>query len=164
MTYETNELGGWIVPDGTTLPPGAVVPSYSYIGDYCTIGNGCTIGNSCRIGNYCTIGYSCTIGNGCRIGYGCSIGNDGTIGNRCIIGYGCTWLGVQVSKWLTLANVDGSGRQLKVVVAVDGSVKVEAGCFVGTADEFCDRAKDEGKGTYVAVVRAVVQALTTSEE
>ena len=134
MTYETNELGGWIVPDGTTLPPGTGVPSYS------TIGNGCTIGDGCTIGNYCTIGDGCTIGNG------------------------CTWLGVQVSKWLTLANVDGSGRQLKVVVAVDGSVKVEAGCFVGTADEFCDRAKDEGKGTYVAVVRAVVQALTTSEE
>ena len=133
MTYETNELGGWIVPDGTTLPPGTGVPSYS------TIGNGCTIGDGCTIGNYCTIGDGCTIGNG------------------------CTWLGVQVSKWLTLANVDGSGRQLKVVVAVDGSVKVEAGCFVGTADEFCDRAKDEGKGTYVAVVRAVVQALTGKE-
>ena len=115
MDFQRNELGGWIVPDGTTLPPGTVVPSYSYIGNYCTIG------------------------------------------------YGCTWLGVQVYKWLTLANVDGSGRQLKVVVAVDGSVKVEAGCFVGTADEFCDRAKDEGKGTYVAVVRAVVQALTSKE-
>ena len=110
MTYETNELGGWIVPDGTTLPPGTGVPSYS------TIGNGCTIGDGCTIGNYCTIGDGCTIGNG------------------------CTWLGVQVSKWLTLANVDGSGRQLKVVVAVDGSVKVEAGCFVGTADEFCKKA------------------------
>ena len=122
MDFQRNELGGWIVPDGTTLPPGAVVPSYSYIGDYCTIGNGCSIGD------------------------------------------GCTWLGVRASKWLTLANVDGSGRQLKVVVAVDGSVKVEAGCFVGTADEFCDRAKDEGKGTYVSVVRAVAQALTTSEE
>ena len=145
MTYETNELGGWIVPDGTTLPPGTVVPSYSYIG------------------NDGTIGHGCTIGNGCRIGYGCSIGNDGTIGNRCIIGYGCTWLGVQVYKWLTLANVDGSGRQLKVVVAVDGSVKVEAGCFVGTADEFCKKAAAEGKGTYVAVVRAVVQALTSKE-
>ena len=122
MTYETNELGGWIVPDGTTLPPGTGVPSYSTIGNGCTIGDGCTIGN------------------------------------------GCTWLGVQVSKWLTLANVDGSGRQLKVVVAVDGSVKVEAGCFVGTADEFCKKAAAEGKGTYVSVVRAVVQALTTSEE
>ena len=128
MDFQRNELGGWIVPDGTTLPPGTGVPSYSTIGDGCTIGN------------YCTIGDGCTIGNG------------------------CTWLGVQVSKWLTLANVDGSGRQLKVVVAVDGSVKVEAGCFVGTADEFCDRAKDEGKGTYVSVVRAVAQALTTSEE
>ena len=121
MDFQRNELGGWIVPDGTTLPPGTVVPSYSYIG------------------------------------------NDGTIGNRCIIGYGCTWLGVQVYKWLTLANVDGSGRQLKVVVAVDGSVKVEAGCFVGTADEFCKKAAAEGKGTYVAVVRAVVQALTSKE-
>ena len=139
MTYETNELGGWIVPDGTTLPPGAVVPSYSYIG------NDCTIGDRCRIGNDCTIGYGCSIGN------------------YCTIGYGCTWLGVQVYKWLTLANVDGSGRQLKVVVAVDGSVKVEASCFVGTADEFCKKAAAEGRGTYVAVVRAVVQALTSKE-
>lgn len=145
MDFQRNELGGWIVPDGTTLPPGTVVPSYSYIGNYCTIGNDCTIGDRCRIGNDCTIGYGCSIGN------------------YCTIGYGCTWLGVQVYKWLTLANVDGSGRQLKVVVAVDGSVKVEAGCFVGTADEFCKKAAAEGKGTYVAVVRAVVQALTSKE-
>jgi hypothetical protein len=65
---------------------------------------------------------------------------------------------VVVLSWLTLANVDGSGRQLRLVKHASGVV-VEAGCFQGTVEEFCQRAQKEGKTKYVAVVTAVAAVM-----
>ena len=137
--FNTNNLGGWIIPAGTEIAAETGILSYSEIGDGCTIGDRCTIGHNCTIGRNCTIGNDCTIGNYCKIGYG------------------CTWLGVKVKSWLTLANVDGSNRQIKVVRSDEDEIKIEAGCFVGTLDEFIDKAKSEGKFRYVAVISAIAE-------
>ena len=167
--FKTNNLGGWIIPAGTEIAAETGIPRYSEIGDGCKIGNDCTIGYGCSIGGGCTIGNCCSIGGGCKIGdcceigYGCTIGdgckigNDCTIGDGCTIGYGCTWLGVKVKSWLTLANVDGSNRQIKIVRSDGGEIKIEAGCFIGTLDEFIAKAKSEGKLRYVAVISAIAE-------
>ena len=61
-------------------------------------------------------------------------------------------------RWLLLANVDGSGRQVKLIQHVDG-FKLEAGCFTGSDVEFVDKAQREDKFVYVEVVKAVCMAL-----
>ena len=86
------------------------------------------------------------LGEGCTLGAYCKIGGD------------ARWMGVTVQSWLTLANVDGTGRQVKVVKHAEG-VRVEAGCFQGTLEEFCAKAASEGKGRYVRVVAAVAAAM-----
>ena len=107
--FNTNNLGGWIIPAGTEIEAETGIPRYSEIGDACKIGDG------------------------------------------------CTWLGVKVKSWLTLANVDGSNRQIKVVRSDEDEIKIEAGCFVGTLDEFIAKAKSEGKLRYVAVISAIAE-------
>ena len=167
--FNTNNLGGWIIPAEAEIPAKTKIPSYSEIGDDCKIGNGCTIGNACTIGNDCKVGNDCTIGDGCKIGYyctignGCTIGNACTIGNDCKIGDGCTiggntkWLGTTVKSWITLANVDGSGRQIKIVKSLKNEITIEAGCFQGSLDDFLARATAEGKLRYVSVISAIAQ-------
>ena len=113
--FNTNNLGGWIIPAGTEIAAETGIPRYS------EIGNRCTIGDCCKIG------------------------------------YGCTWLGVKVKSWLTLANVDGTGRQIKVIRGGENEVKIEAGCFIGNLDEFIAKAKSEGKLRYVAVIGAIAE-------
>lgn len=69
-----------------------------------------------------------------------------TLGNGCKLGSNCSWLGVE--SWLTLANVDGSGRHA-------AGVKVEAGCFVGSLEKFCAKAAAENKHRYAAVAEVM---------
>jgi hypothetical protein len=57
-----------------------------------------------------------------------------------------------------MSNVDGSGRKINVIVHTEG-IKIEAGCFGGTLDEFCEKAVSEGKTRYARVVRAAAEAL-----
>jgi len=59
---------------------------------------------------------------------------------------------------MSSANIDGSGRQIKIFSA-GKAVMVEAGCFWGTAEEFCNRAKNEGKDTYSNIVGAIAKAI-----
>ena len=100
---------------------------------------------------HCTSTLDTVIGDGCKIGDDCTIGYD------CKIGYGCTWLGVKVKSWLTLANVDGSNRQIKIVRSDEGEIKIEAGCFIGNLDEFIAKSKSEGKLRCVAVIGAIAE-------
>ena len=106
---------------------------------------GTEIAAETEIPSYSEIGNYCTIGDGYKIG------------DDCKIGAGCTWLGVKVKSWLTLANVDGSNRQIKIVRSDEGEIKIEAGCFIGTLDEFIAKAKSEGKLRYVAVISAIAE-------
>ena len=92
------------------------------------------------------IGAYCKLGNSCKIGHGCDLGAN------------TQWMGVTVESWLTLANVDGTGRQIKVVKHAKG-VRVEAGCFQGTLEDFCIQAASEGKDRYVRVISAVAAAM-----
>ena len=64
---------------------------------------------------------------------------------------------------MTMANVDGTGRQIKLVYGTCGNVKVEAGCFCGTVDEFCVKAEGEGKTMYSAVVKAVASTMKANQ-
>lgn len=185
---ELNSRGGWIVPANTKIQHGATIPDNSTfgilctfgddctfgdnctIGDYCTLsdnctlGDGCTLGGCCTLGDGCTLGDSCTLGDYCTLGDGCTLGDcctlgiDYTLGDGCTLSNGCVWLGVQVQSWLTVSNVDGSGRQVKIVKHAEG-VKVEAGCFMGTLEKFCEAAAAEGKQRYVAVITAIAGAM-----
>jgi len=141
MKYEVNERGGWIVPDKSVIGAGTNIPAHS------TLGNECTLGDWCKLGDWCMLGDWCTLGDGCKLGDWCKLGD------------GCNWLGVTVSRWLTLANVDGSGRQVKCVIGKCGACVVEAGCFRGTPEEFTARATSEGKHVYAAVIQAVFAAM-----
>ena len=128
MNYELNTKGGLIIPSNSVIPADTAIPSYSELGDFCTLGDCCTLGDDCKLGNFCKLGD------------------------------GCAWLGVTVESWLTLANVDGTGRQVKVVKHA-GGIKVEAGCFAGTLEEFTAKAESEGKLRYVAVIKAIAEVL-----
>ena len=87
------------------------------------------------------------------------LGNDCTLGNECELGTYCTLEGVKPIQWLTLSNVDGTGRQV-LIIKHAGGVLVRAGCFLGTPEEFIEKARDEGKHTYVSIIGAVCGALT----
>ena len=57
-----------------------------------------------------------------------------------------------------MPNVDGTGRQITIIVHTEG-IKVRAGCFAGTLDEFCHKAMSENKTRYARVIRAAAEAL-----
>lgn len=156
--YPLNARGGWVIPPNTEVPGGTEIPPWSEIGHSCTLGDGCTLGRRCLLG------YSCTLGNYCTLGDSCTLGHDCTLGGDCLIGYGChiprpTWNGTKVSRWLTLANVDGTGHMVLILQDEQGEVWIETGCFFGPLDNFIARAQSEGKHVYVAVVSAVVKSL-----
>ncbi|MDK4689769.1 hypothetical protein, partial [Kingella negevensis] len=91
------------------------------------------------------------------------LGNDNTLGNCNILGSSFKFgkrlkiEGVEVINFMTMANVDGSGRQIQIIVHTKGLL-IRAGCFVGTLDEFCAKAESEYKTRYSKVVRAVAEA------
>ena len=126
-------------------------------GNFRTFGIGCKFGIDCKFGNHCTFETSCTFEISCTFGSSCKFDNHCTFGNGCKFGSACTLEGVTMIDWLTLGNVDGTGRQVLLVWHADG-VLVRAGCFLGTVDEFCAKAEAEGKHRYVRVIRAVAEA------
>jgi hypothetical protein len=171
MNFKTNKKGGWIVPPFTVISAWTVVPDSSEFGYGCTLGYGCTFGNVCTFGSGCTFGNVCTFGYDCKFGYGCKFGNvctfvnDYAFGYGCKFGYGCTFGNVctfgndcqintiKIVKLMTLSNVDDSGRQVKLIF--DGrNVHVEAGCFFGNVNDFCEKAESEGKHFYSKMIRA----------
>ena len=120
-------------------------------------GNKNTLGDSNTLGNKNTLGDSNTLGNRNTLGNDNTLGNWNTLGNCLRYGERLTVAGVKVRRLMTMANVDGSGRQVLVLAHTEG-VKIECGCFSGTLDEFCARADSEGKKRYSRVVRAAVEA------
>jgi NDP-sugar pyrophosphorylase family protein len=164
MNFPINQRGGWIIPENADLPSETHVPAYSEIGNVCTLGddcklgNGCTLGDDCKLGNGCTLGNYCKLGDGCKLGNGCTIGNDCTLGDGCKLGDDCKLEGIVAKRWLTMANVDGSGR--KILIVTDGkTTKVRAGCFIGSPQEFSDKAKAENKPLYATLVPFVANQL-----
>lgn len=86
-------------------------------------------------------------------------GDGNTLGNFFKYGNRLTLAGIKVVKLMTLANLDGSGRQVKIIVNPDYQIYIEAGCFLGSLSEFLDKAAAEGKRFYITVVKAAAEAL-----
>ena len=80
------------------------------------------------------------------------------IGNGCEIGDGCKIEGVKCLDFMTLSNVDGSGRQIILIKHSDGII-VRAGCFVGDISAFIEKAKSENKMKYVSIVGAIAEVM-----
>ena len=109
-------------------------------------------GSGNTMGDDNTLGYGTTLGDDNTLGYGNTLGDKLRFGKRLKLS------GCKVLALMCMSNVDGSGRKINVIVHTEG-IKIEAGCFGGTLDEFCEKAASEGKTRYARVVRAAAEAL-----
>ena len=154
-----NTLGGWntlgnlnTLGDGNTLGDSNTLGNWNILGDSNTLGTLNTLGDSNTLGNDNTLGDSNTLGDDN------TLGSWNTLGDKLRFGKRLKLSGCKVLALMCLSNVDGSGRKLNVIVHTEG-IKIEAGCFGGTLDEFCEKAVSEGKTRYARVVRAAAEAL-----
>ena len=122
-----------------------IYDDFTEIGDYAEIGDCARIGKWAKIGNYAEIGKSVEIGEWVIIGDYVKIGDK----------FRCE--GLEVVDFFTMSNVDGTGRRIHIYVHTKG-ITIRAGCFLGTLDEFCNKAEDEGKYLYSTTVRAAAEA------
>ena len=122
-----------------------IYDDFTEIGDYAKIGDCSRLGKWAKIGNYAEIGKSVEIGEWVIIGDCVQIGDK----------FSCE--GLEVIDFFTMSNVDGTGRRVHIYVHTKG-ITIRAGCFLGTLDEFCNKAEDEGKYLYSTTVRAAAEA------
>ena len=122
-----------------------IYDDFTEIGDYAEIGDCTRIGKWAKIGNYTEIGKSVEIGEWVIIGDNVKIGDK----------FRCE--GLEVIDFFTMSNIDGTGRRIHIYVHTKG-ITIRAGCFLGTLDEFCIKAEDEGKTLYARTVRAAAEA------
>ena len=71
--------------------------------------------------------------------------------------------GVEVIAVMCMSNVDGSGRMITIIVH-HGGIRIRAGCFVGSLQEFCKRAVSDGKPVYAATVKAAANAFAKAHK
>ena len=104
------------------------------------------------------------LGDGNKLGNWNKLGDDNTLGDWNTLGDGFKFgkrlkiEGVKVLALMNMSNVDGSGRKILIVIHTHGII-VRAGCFVGSLDEFCEKALSDGKRRYARVVKAAAEAL-----
>ena len=122
-----------------------IYDDFTEIGDYAEIGDCSRIGKWAKIGNYAEIGKSVEIGEWAIIGDCVKIGDK----------FSCE--GLEVIDFFTMSNIDGTGRRIHIYVHTKG-ITIRAGCFLGTLDEFCNKAEDEEKYLYSTTVRAAAEA------
>ena len=122
-----------------------IYDDFTEIGDYAEIGDCARIGKWAKIGNYAEIGKSVEIGEWVIIGDYVKIGDK----------FRCE--GLEVIDFFTMSNIDGTGRRIHIYVHTKG-ITIRAGCFIGTLDEFCNKAEDEEKYLYSTTVRAAAEA------
>ena len=122
-----------------------IYDDFTEIGDYAEIGDCARIGKWAKIGNYAEIGKSVEIGEWVIIGDCVKIGDK----------FSCE--GLEVIDFFTMSNIDGTGRRIHIYVHTKG-ITIRAGCFLGTLDEFCNKAEDEEKYLYSTTVRAAAEA------
>ena len=177
------DFGNWnTLGDGNTLGTYNKLGNWNTLGDDSTLGNCNTLGGRNTLGNYNKLGDGNTLGDRNKLGDGNTLGDDNKLGDYNTLG-DCNTLGddntfgngntlgdelrfgkrlkisdCKVLALLCMSNVDGSGRKINVIVHTEG-IKIEAGCFGCTLDEFCDKAASEGKTRYARVVRAAAEAL-----
>ena len=122
-----------------------IYDDFTEIGDYAEIGDCSRIGKWAKIGNYAEIGKSVEIGEWVIIGDCVKIGDK----------FRCE--GLEVIDFFTMSNIDGTGRRIHIYVHTKG-ITIRAGCFLGTLDEFCNKAEAEEKYLYSTTVRAAAEA------
>ena len=142
-----NKLG-----DGNTLG------NCNKLGDGNTLGDENTLGNWNKLGNCNKLGDGNILGDTTTLGDDNTLGDSNTLGDKLRFGKRLKLSGCKVLALMCLSNVDGSGRKINVIVHTEG-IKIEAGCFGGTLDEFCEKATSEGKPRYARVIRAAAEAL-----
>ena len=108
--------------------------------------------------SYKDFGNDNTLGNRNTLGDGNTLGDCNTLGDYLKFGKRLKIESVKVLALMNMSNVDGSGRKITIIVHTDG-VSVRAGCFFGSIDSFCEKARIDGKTRYVRVVRAAAEAL-----
>ena len=117
-----------------------------------------------NLGNCNELGNDNTLGNWNKLGDCNKLGDDNTLGEGNTLGDGFKFgkrlkiEGVMVLALMNMSNVDGSGGKILIVIHTHGII-VRAGCFVGSLDEFCEKALSEGKRRYSRVVKAAAEAL-----
>ena len=87
-----------------------------------------------------------------------TLGDRNTLGERFSFGKRLTIAGYKILALMCMSNVDGSNRKINIYVHTEG-IAVEAGCFKGSLDEFCEKATGENKTRCARVVRAAAEAL-----
>lgn len=166
----------------TKLGVSCTVAELTTFGNFCSFGAGCTLGYNSQVGISAKFMPDCKIGPNSAIdrlavfGFGCGFGLNVSIGayshfkqdchfsELCEIGASAELpdkfflRGTEVSRMFSLANVDGSGRNVIIARTIDNKLVISAGCFFGTVDKFCEKAEGEGKLVYSAVVRAAAEA------
>ena len=151
--YDDNaEIG-----NGAEIADYTRIGNYAEIGDFAKIGDCAEIGDFAKIGDYAEIGDCAEIGDYAEIGDFAEIGDGAQIGDMVEIGDKFRCEGLEVIDFFTLSNVDGTGRRIYVYVHTEG-ITIRAGCFIGTLDEFCNKAEEEGKHLYAVTVRAAAEA------
>lgn len=101
MTFETNGMGGWSIPQGTKIPEETTVPDFSRAGADCTFGLRCRIGQYCRfgkrnrfdaetiVGDMALFEALAWFGDGCTLGSYCEFDMDAvggyTFGAGCVL-------------------------------------------------------------------------------
>ena len=151
--YDDNaEIG-----NGAEIADYTRIGNYAEIGDFAKIGDCAEIGDFAKIGDYAEIGDCAKIGDYAEIGDCAEIGDYAEIGDIAKIGNKFRCEGLEVIDFFTMSNVDGTGRRIHIYVHTKG-ITIRAGCFLGTLDEFCNKAEDEGKYLYSTTVRAAAEA------
>ena len=154
------------IADSAKIGYSATIGNYVELGDYVEIGYFAEIGYSARIGHSAKIDDNVRIADGAKIGDWATIGDNVEIGDGAELGdnvrigskFRCEDL--NVIDFFSMSNVDGTGRKIYVYVHTEG-ITIRAGCFKGTLDEFCMKAKDEGKTLYARTVRAAAEAFAS---
>ena len=124
---------------------------------------GTSIGSGSRLGNGCYIGAHSVLYRGVTVGHGCTLGEDTTISEGFKHGERLVMEGVEVIAVMCMSNVDGSGRMITIIVH-HGGIRIRAGCFVGSLQEFCKRAVSDGKPVYAATVKAAANAFAKAHK
>lgn len=155
---DNRTLGGWqIIGDDNTFGNLNTLGDFNTLG-YCnTFGHLNKLGNCNKLGNFNTLGDNNMLGDYNKLGNDNTLGKCNILGSHFKFGFRLKMEGVEVINLMTMANVDGSGRQIQIIVHTKGLL-IRAGCFVGTLDEFCAQAESENKTRYSKVVRAAAEA------
>lgn len=161
---DLNKLGNNnTLGDLNTLGNGNKLGNDNKLGDFNKLGYGNTLGDcnvlgTCtKLGNFNTLGDNNTLGDGNKLGNDNTLGKCNILGSHFKFGFRLKMEGVEVINLMTMANIDGSGRQIQIIVHTKGLL-IRAGCFVGTLDAFCAKAESENKTRYSKVVRAAAEA------